>query len=159
MKRFTSLAIVFLSVGPLAAQPNFEVPKAVAIDAETLTKIEGKIEDLKVALDGLPRTLAAGIREDVEVYHKAAVWMVRHGEYFAKDTAKQTLAVLDAGLERAKHAAKGEAPWRDLRGKPVVRGHYSPVDGSIQPMSVLVPADLDPTKPGFHIVVVLHGRD
>lgn len=159
MKRFTSLAIVFLSVGPLAAQPNFEVPKAVAIDAETLTKIEGKIEDLKVALDGLPRTLAAGIREDVEVYHKAAVWMVRHGEYFAKDTAKQTLAVLDAGLERAKHAAKGEAPWREVRGKPLVRGHNSPIDGSIQPVSVLVPADFDPTKPGFHIVVVLHGRD
>jgi poly(3-hydroxybutyrate) depolymerase len=159
VKRLFSLAaLLFLSIS-VFAQPNFDVPKAVAIDAETLTKIEQKIEDLKVALDGLPNVLGPGIREDLEVYHKAAVWMVRHGEYFAKDTAKQTLAVLDAGLERAKHAAKGEAPWREVRGKPVVRGHYSPVDGSIQPMSVLVPAELDPTKPGFHIVVVLHGRD
>ncbi len=159
MKPIRSLLMLALFASPAGAQPNFETPKAVAIDAVTLTKIELKIEDLKVALDGLPNVLGPGIREDVEVYHKAAVWMVRHGEYFAKDTAKQTLAVLDAGLERAKHAAKGEAPWRNVRGKPFVRGHYSPIDGSVQPVSVLVPIDVDPTKPGFHIVVVLHGRD
>lgn len=159
MKRFTSLAIVFLSVGPLAAQPNFELPKAVSIDAETLKKIEGKIEDLKVALDGLPRTLAAGIREDVEVYHKAAVWMVRHGEYFAKDTAKQTLAVLDAGLERARHAAKGEAPWLEITGKPVIRGYRSRIDGSIQPYSVVLPTDYIKKRGTWRIDIVLHGRN
>jgi hypothetical protein len=159
MTRFSSLAIVFLSVGPLAAQPNFEVPKAVAIDADTLIQIERKIEDLNIALSGLPRVIGPGIREDVEVYHKAAVWMVRHGEYFDKDTAKQTLAVLDAGLERAKHVAKGEAPWLAITGKPVIRGYRSRIDGSVQPYSCVLPTDYAKRRGTWRIDIVLHGRN
>lgn len=155
------IAILSLCLAPAIAfaQPNFEVPKAVAIDAATALQIERKTEDLKIALDSLPKVLNESDRLDVGIYHKAAVWMARHGEYFTKDTAKQTVAVLDAGLKRAEALAQGKTPWRDVRGKPVVRGHRSHVDGSIQPMSVLVPNDFDPTRPGVRIDVVLHGRD
>ena len=45
---------------------------------------------------------------DVEIYLKAAEWIVRHEEWFANDSAKQTLAVLDDGLERAKAATAGQ---------------------------------------------------
>lgn len=151
---------LFLTVPMFSiAQPNFEVPKAVPIDEATLTKIEMKIEDLKVALTGLPRVLGLGIREDVEVYHKAAVWMVRHGEYFDKDTAKQTLAVLDAGMERATLAAKGEAPWQAITGKPVIRGYRSRIDGSVQPYSVVLPTDYAKKRGTWRIDIVLHGRN
>lgn len=154
-----SLVLLALLALPAAAQPNFETPKAVAIDAETLTKIEGKIEDLKVAIAGLPKVLGPGIREDVEVYLKAAEWIVRHGEFYAKDGGKQTLAVLDAGLERAKHAAKGEAPWEEITGKPVIRGYRSRIDGSIQPYSVVLPTDFTKKRGTWRIDIVLHGRN
>src|SRR5205807_1190168 len=95
------------------------------------------------------------------VYLKAAEWIVRHGEWLTADAGKQTLRVLDAGLERAKAAAQGKAPWADVRGKPVVYGYRSKVDGSVQPYSLLFPDNFDPKdkKKQYRLDVVLHGRD
>lgn len=163
MNRLLAIVLVAVSVvfdsTPLAAQPNFDIPKALPIDAGILRTIEGKIDQLQAALLALPKSTPIDIRADVEIYLKAAEWMVRHGEYYANETPKQTLAVLDAGIARARAAADGKTPWREIRGKPVIRGNVSPVDGSIQPVSILIPADRTSSSPGYAIEVILHGRD
>jgi hypothetical protein len=143
-----------LSATPLFAQPNFETPKAVALDAESQKQIAAKTEQLRKAVAAIPAA-----SPDVEVYLKAAEWATRHGEFFAKDSAKQTLTVLDAGLARAKAAAGGKAPWRDVRGKPVVRAYRSKIDGSVQPYSVLLPDGFGTGDKKWRLDVVLHGRD
>lgn len=166
---FTAAAIGLLSADltgqqppekkqPKKAQPKVD-PSANKPDDAALKLIREKTEKLKEAVDGLKANGVPGhILADVEVYRKAAEWIVRHGEWFVADNGKSTLNVLDKGLERAKAAAEGKTPWRDVRGKPVVRGFYSAVDGSVQPCSVVYPDGFDPKKK-YRLDVVLHGRD
>jgi dienelactone hydrolase len=142
-------------------QPKVD-PKANVPDEETLKKIAERTEQLHKGIEELTQKgILDEVVVDVEVYWKAAVWIVRHGEWFTADSGKQTLRVLDAGLERAKAAADGKAPWRDVRGKPVVRGYRSWIDRSIQPYSLTYPEDFDPKNVNkkYRLDVVLHGRD
>jgi predicted esterase len=83
----------------------------------------------------------------------------RHGEYYG-DTARQTVRVLDDGLQRAAQAAGGKAPWRQQAGRSAVRAYRSKVDGSVQPYAVTLPADYakNPKRP-WRLDIVLHGRD
>ena len=95
-------------------------------------------------LGGILRTLRKqGVRDpylaDVEVYHKAATWLVRHQEYFQANIGKQTLDVLVRGLQRALQLAQGESPWLQQRGSSVARGYRSTIDGSVQPFAVTFP--------------------
>src|SRR5262249_47280885 len=95
-------------------------------DEATLRLIQVKTEQLRQAVDGLKANrVPDDVLADVEVYKKAAEWIVRHGEWFVADNGKATLNVLDKGLARAKLAVGGRAPWRDDRSKPVVRGYRS----------------------------------
>ncbi len=153
-----TLALLPLIAGRAAAQPKFDPPKTYPPDAATLRQIEAKTAELRKAVGALPKDTPEDVVADVEVYAKAAEWIVRHGEWFAKDSGKQTLTVLDSGLERAKAAAQGKTPWRDVRGKPVIRGYRSRVDGSVQPFAVTLPADY-PGGKLWRMDVVLHGRD
>lgn len=155
MKHLIVLSALLLLPALALGQPNFETPKAVAIDADTLKQIEAKAAELQKAVAALPATRW----EDVEIYAKAAEWMLRHGEFFAKETPKQTLSVIDAGLARAKKAAAGESPWDDVRGKSIVRAYRSAVDGSLQPYSLLLPEGFGKAKKAWSLEVVLHGRD
>jgi pimeloyl-ACP methyl ester carboxylesterase len=143
------------------AQPNFPTPKTFPPDAAMLKQIEAKTAELKKAIEGLPKSSPAeeSIWADVAVYHKAAEWIQRHGEWFQKESGQQTLRVLDAGLERAKAASQGKTPWREVRGKPVIRGYRSAVDGSIQPVRVTLPAAFHNRSHAWRTDIVLHGRD
>ena len=140
-------------------QPMFDVPKAIKPDASDLDKIAAKTAELKKAFDALPKATPDDVRVDVEVYLKAAEWIVRHGEWFTKESPKQTLSVLEAGLARAKAAADGKTPWRDVRGKPIIRGYRSFVDESAQPVSLFVPEGYGEKGKTFRTDIVLHGRD
>jgi predicted esterase len=160
-----ALLLVALFAPPALGQP-FDVPKAIPPDAETLKQIEAKRAELAKAIAAIPEMddPPVNLLPDIEVYAKAAEWIVRHGEWFTKDSGKQTLAVLDAGLARAKAAAEGKAPWREIRNKPVIRGYRSKVDGSVQPYSVTIPAgwtdkDWRDKRVNRRADVVLHGRD
>lgn len=140
------------------AQPKVD-PKANAPDEATRKLIAEKTEQLRKAIAELKaKKPADDILADVEIYLKAATWIVRYEEWLQADSGKQTVRVLDAGLERAKAAADGKTPWRDVRGKPMIRGYRSAVDGSVQPYSVLYPDNFDPKKK-YRLDIVLHGRD
>lgn len=159
--RFT-LAFTAMFLASMAfAQPSFPTPKTYPPDAATLKQIEAKTAELRKAVEGLPRgKLLKAVWADVAVYHKAAEWIVRHGEWFQKDSAQQTLRVLDAGLNRAMAAAQGKTPWVEVRGKPVILGYQSVIDGSIQPYRVTIPIGYTPGDgKKWRIDVVLHGRD
>lgn len=154
-----TLALLPLIAGRAAAQPKFDPPKTYPPDAATLRQIEAKTAELRKAVEMLPLRTNEDYRSDVEVYLKAAEWIARHGEWFQKDSAKHTLAVLDAGLNRARWAKLGQAPWRDVEGKPVVRGYRSRVDGSVQPYSVTLPVGYRNGRGPWRYDTVLHGRD
>lgn len=161
--RIAVLAVfgVFGVIGPGLAQPSFPTPKTYPPDAATLKQILAKTAELKKTLATLPKDTpdSETIWADVAIYHKAAEWIVRHGEWFQKDSAQQTLRILDAGQERARAAAQGKSPWRDARGKPVALGYISHIDQSVQPYRVTIPEGYG--KPGatWRVDFVLHGRD
>jgi dienelactone hydrolase len=140
--------LLLLPLVAVAQPPDFPAPKTFPPDEATLKKITDKTAELKKATEKVTDP-------DVLVYLKAAEWIVKHGEWFTDKSAAQTVAVLDAGLERAK--AK-KPTWLDVRGKAVIRGYTSKVDRSIQPYSVRFPDDFDPKKK-YRLDVVLHGRD
>ena len=135
----------------------FAQPKAEANfppSAAAAATIKAKTSELANALNQL-RDKDSTIYGDVHIYFKAAVWVVKLNQFPTKDTVKQTIAVLDSGLARANAAKDGKTPWRDVRGKPIIRGMYSLIDGSVQPYAVTIPE-----KPsGKRFDVVLHGRD
>ncbi|MCU0702408.1 MAG: hypothetical protein MUF18_00265, partial [Fimbriiglobus sp.] len=148
--------LALLLLAPLVAiaqPPDFPAPKTFPPDDATLKKIQDKTAELKTAIAKDKIT-----NPDVLVYLKAAEWIVKHGEWYTDKSAAQTVAVLDAGLERAKVGSKKQQPWLEVRGKPVVCGYKSEVDWSIQPYSVRYPDDYDPKKK-YRLDVILHGRD
>jgi hypothetical protein len=144
--------LALLLLAPLVAvaqPPDFPAPKTFPPDEATLKQITDKTAELKKATEKVTDP-------DVLVYLKAAEWIVKHGEWFTDKSAAQTVAVLDAGMERAKNADK--KPWLEVRGKPVIRGYESKVDRSVQPYSIRFPDDYDPKKE-YRLDVTLHGRD
>jgi hypothetical protein len=134
---------------PVAIRPNDADMKRITEFTELLRHKVAKLKDNLV------------LGPDVEVYLKAAEWIVRHEEWLTADAGRQTLQVLIAGMERAEAATQGKAPWADVRGKPVVFGYRSDVDGSVQPYSLLFPEGYDPKDKNkkYRLDVVLHGRD
>lgn len=140
--------LLILPLVAVAQPPDFPAPKTFPPDEATLKKITDKTAELKKAIGD-------NHDSDVVVYLKAAEWILKHGEWYTDKSAAQTVAVLDAGLERAK--AK-KPTWLDVRGKAVIRGYTSKVDGSVQPYSVRFPDDFDPKKK-YRLDIVLHGRD
>lgn len=140
---------------------NFAPPAAKSPDDAVLKEINAKTEKLAKLIFELRKQ---GVRDpqlaEVEIYHKAAVWIVRHGEWYPKDIVDWTQAVLDRGLLRASQAAAGDAPWLSQFGFDVVRAYRSGIDGSVQPYAVTFPADYGKdARKKWRIDIVLHGRD
>jgi dienelactone hydrolase len=95
---------------------------------------------------------------DVEVYHKAAAWLLRHPEeFYNRSYVSHAILVLDRGVDRAKAIEQGQMPWVGERGRRVVRAYRSRVDGSVQPYVVVVPESYQPSRQ-IRLDVVLHGR-
>lgn len=137
-------------VSSTVAQPAPEA-EATAI-LEKLAELNRAVEKLKMGREDL-RPVA-----DVEVFAKAADWIVRHDEFYKPDYAKWTIAVLDQGLQRAAELAEKRTPWFGRPGTTVL-GYYSEVDGSVQPYAVTIPAGYDPKSPKrWPMHVELHGR-
>lgn len=154
---FLALAV---AAGPLGAQ-DFAPPQAKAPDEETLKAINEKTNRLRQAIDSLRRQgVADPYLAEVQVFHKAAVWIVRHNEFFQPNDGQRVLDVLDRGLLRAKQLAQGEAPWLQQTGSAVVRAYRSRIDGSVQPFAVTLPEAYGKERDKkWRLDVVLHGRD
>ena len=122
-------------------------------------QIRAKAGELASALKQLAaKKTDAALLADVEVYHKAAEWILRYGdeEFYSKRYVADTLAALDRGLARAKELAANKPSWPAQKGR-LVRAYRSRVDGSVQPYGVIIPDSYDGTKP-VRLDLVLHGR-
>jgi pimeloyl-ACP methyl ester carboxylesterase len=154
-----SLLIVFILSAQLAAQ-NFDPPKVKGPDQATLQAISERTSALRQKVQDLRTQGGENHLPNVEVYLKAAEWIVRHGEFFHADSGKWTLAVLDQGLKRAGDAAAGKFPWLEPAAHWVSRGYRSRIDGSVQPYAVSYPPDYGKVKgKTYRLDIVLHGRD
>lgn len=155
------LAIGVLTLAAAASAQNFAPPAARPPDEAARKAIEAKAARLDRAIAALRRQ---GLRDpwlaEVEIYHKAAIWILRYNEFYAADAVRWTHEALDRGLLRTSQLAQGENPWVSQFGQAVVRAYRSRVDGSVQPYAVTWPADYgkDPHKK-WRLDVVLHGRD
>lgn len=142
------------------APAQYEPPNAKPPDKATQEAIVAKVRQLGQALSVMQRQ---GVRDpvfaDVEIYHKAADWTVRHNEFYSDQFGAWTMAVLDRGLLRASQALRGESPWLNQTGAASARAYRSRVDGSVQPYSVILPADYFKEPKKWRLDVVLHGRD
>ena len=109
-----------------------------ATDEQTQAIIK-KLGELNDVIAKVRKTDAAYfLVADVEVYAKAAEWILRHNEFYQPAYAQNTLITLDTGLARGNELLKGNAPWRNAIGK-TIRGYRSAVDESVQPYAVTLP--------------------
>ncbi len=161
MKVQLLLAFLLLSaIAELAAAVQYEPPQAMPPDEAKLKEIDARSEKLLAALTEMKKkNISDPAYSDVEIYYKAAVWQRKFNEYYTKDAAEHTLAVLDHGLLRASQVLRGDAPWQNQMGYTVARAYHSNIDGSVQPYAVTYPAAYgkDASKK-WRLDVVLHGR-
>ena len=139
------------------AQGRGQAPPRYELTAGDRQALKAKLDEL----DPLVRALKAKRGEDdlvadVEIHAKAGHWILE----FPQDVTVQedvtfALKMIDRGIERARQLQNGQSPWASQKGK-VALGFYSPLDGSVQPLLLTIPAGYD-GKP-THLDVVLHGR-
>jgi pimeloyl-ACP methyl ester carboxylesterase len=134
-----------------------QAPPRYEMTAQDRQALQAKLDEL----DPLVATLKAKRGEDdlladVEIHAKAGHWVLEFPQdVTVQDDVTFALKMLDRGIERAKQLQNGQHPWTSQKGK-VALGFYSPLDGSVQPLLVTVPAGYDgkPTR----LDIVLHGR-
>lgn len=140
---------------------DYAPPPANLPSADEQKQIGEKTNRLAQVLYTLRKQgVADTVLVDAEVYLQAAQSIVQHKEYFSKDSAAWTLAVLDRGLLRGRLLSTGDNPWLFASGQAVARGYRSRIDGSVQPFAVTYPVDFgkDP-KRRWRVDIELHGRD
>jgi predicted esterase len=165
MKPHLPLAVLLLAATAGLAAAQYEPPNPIIPDDAKLKEIKARTDKLEGELAKMrAKKINDPVYSDVEIYLKAAQWIVKYKEFYSKDAGDWTLAVLDQGLLRASQAQRGETPWLTQTGYTVARGYHSTVDGSVQPYAITFPAGYgqvkDPKeKKLWRLDVVLHGRN
>ena len=153
-----TFAMLLCLGGLLAAAPQ-RSDEPYELSGEEVEKIRRKMQVLAERLDSLRGQRADDdLLAEVEIYHKAAEWMLRYAEeVYTKDYATYAVDALDAGVARAGMLAEGRHPWTKQTGR-VLRAYRSRVDGSVQPYGLVIPESYNGTAP-VRLDVVLHGRN
>lgn len=125
------------------ASPPVEPPSA-----EEKRAIDKKVTELAARVDALAaRKVDPALLADVDIYRKAAEFIVRFPEEFAtKAFTANTMSVLDRGLARARELEAGAPSWPKRKGH-VVRAYVSRLDGSVQPYGLTIPESYDGSRP------------
>lgn len=131
-------------VGQAAQVP----PPAEPPTTEQRRDIERKLAELTARVHTLAaRQAEPSLLADVDIYRKAAEYILRFPEEFAtKAFTANTISVLDTGLKRAGELEAGVPSWPKRKGH-VVRAYVSRVDGSVQPYGLTIPESYDGSKP------------
>jgi len=160
LQRRIVLALIVLGLFPQRSMSQYDPPPVKQPDDKTLLLIQHRTLKLREAIQSLPENVPSQVRADVEIYLKAADWIVRHNEWYHSDAPKWALGVIDQGMQRVAEAGAGKASWLEPKGKMVARAYRSDVDRSLQPYAVTFPSDYgkDPSRK-WRLDIVLHGRD
>ncbi|MFK7778702.1 MAG: prolyl oligopeptidase family serine peptidase [Gimesia sp.] len=160
MNRLYCFTIVCLLVFSASFFSNLPHLEAKEIKPEDRIKLEKQLKELQsqIALLKQNQKIKKTLLADVEVYAKAAEWILRHNEFYKPQYVKDTSQVLETGLKRAQQLKAGTPKWMQQTGT-VIFGYYSKIDGSVQPYAITFPADFK-TKSNqrWPLHVELHGR-
>lgn len=153
------LALLLLGDGHSAKAQGISLPPRVLPPAGRPLP-EADVRQLDNAVSLLEARLAAvrehPLRADVAIYAKAVRFALKFGEFYGdKDWAKAEQAIERAN-QRVTELSAGRSPWTSQRGL-LVRGFTSRIDGSAQPYGLVIPQDLDLSRPA-PLYVWLHGR-
>ena len=143
---------------PRVPAVGIEIPEDTRLALRERTDALGQsIDQLRVQLAETPPLLR--FLPDVQVYHKAVDWALRHRLFFKEGEFKTANKLLAEGTERAKQLAGGKVPWTRQPGL-IVRGYISRLDGSVQPYGLVIPQSFstDPWRKR-RLDVWLHGRN
>jgi len=149
------LVVVIAIILSSMPRPGFAQPAA----PDELQAIEARLGELRSAIVRLRRDLRAEkYVADIEVYAKAAEWILRHQEFYKPDYARHTQAALKTGLARAAEMANGKVAWDVAPGRRIL-GYQSSVDESFQPYALTLPLAIgNESDQSWPLHVLLHGR-
>src|SRR5262245_58780278 len=93
---------------------------AQSTDAKSRDEILSQTAELQKSVAMLRQSSADPRRvADVEVYAKAADWIVRHDEFYKPEYAKHTLQALETGRRRAAQLAADKPSWVNKPGTQI----------------------------------------
>ena len=108
---------------PRVPAVGIEIPEDTRLALRERTDALGQaIDQLRDQLTETPPLLR--FLPDVQVYHKAVDWALRHRLFFKEGEFKTAEELLAEGTERAKQLANGKTPWTRQPGL-IVRGYIS----------------------------------
>lgn len=140
--------------------PRTIPPAGIELPAGERQRLQDGVEQLanriKASASKLRGKKQVELLPDVEIFLKSVDYAVSNGEFFAPGEVKWADEQLAVGNERLKQLTSGKAPWTKAK-KLVVRGYRSQIDGSVQPLGLVIPESLDLSKP-CPLFVWLHGR-
>ena len=95
---------------PRVPAVGIEIPEDTRLALRERTDALGQaIDQLRDQLTETPPLLR--FLPDVQVYHKAVDWALRHRLFFKEGEFKTAEELLAEGTERAKQLANGKTPW------------------------------------------------
>lgn len=128
-------------------------PEGIEIPADVRTRLESRLAETKQRLDSITDRV---LKPDVEVFTKAVEFALLHREFYAERDFRKADWALDEANQRLDALASGQSPWTTATGL-VALGYRSAIDGSAQPYGLVIPDNLDQSKP-CPLYVWLHGR-
>jgi hypothetical protein len=169
--KFVQIALVcavslFASLArPVSAQAQAAAsipPAGVDVPAADRAELQKDLATLETAIKELANEKDEKVKSllpDVQIYARAVRTALDDNEFFAANEIGKARELLKEGLARAGSLKNGEYPWTRQQGL-VVRGYLSKIDGSVQPIGLVVPESY---RPGgnyrFRLDVWLHGRN
>ena len=156
------LVMLWIATMPVAAaqpKPTRVPPPGIAITEKERAALRAGADALAKEILALRSAKRSDLLPDVEIFHKAVDWALRYDEFYRSNEVGLARSLLKTGVERVKQLREGKPAWLTATGL-VVRGYVSKIDGSVQPLGLVVPATYasDKIKPR-RLDVWLHGRD
>ena len=155
----TSLAILLQAADPTAITrvippPGLEIPQA---EKDVLRQAVNRLgQHIAAAKQHAQAARIAPLLADVEVYLKAVLYALELDEFYRPTDVQAAGELLARAEQRLDQLQNGNAAWAAASGL-VVRGYRSKIDDSVQPYGLVIPPELDRTKP-CPLYVWLHGR-
>ena len=157
-----TLAMLWIAtMTTVAAQPKPTrvPPPGIPISEKDRAELRAGDNALAKEISGLRSAKRSDLLPDVEIFHKAVDWALRYDEFYRSNEVGLARTLLKTGMERAQQLREGKPAWLTATGL-VVRGYISKIDGSVQPLGLVVPATYASDKiKRRRLDVWLHGRD
>lgn len=152
-----AVALLVAGRGPISAAPpqlkRLLPPEGIELPAADRAELEAQLAAIEARLE---MVRSHPLVADVEVLAKAVALALQHNEFYSEKEIPRGKQLLSLASERLDQLQQGQPPWAGARGL-VVRGYRSSIDDSVQPYGLVVPQELDLTRP-VTLYVWLHGR-